>query len=378
MRAGMQLDALAGAFDVRLVVLPVAGGGRDTEWAAERAGTVDVLEPAAHEHRAGLVALVRQAEWRQRLAACEPLPHAATVAGPALAGTILDRLALPAPAPVHALRAYLAPLGVAVAEASDAPKLTVDLDDDDETLLRSGGAEEEADAYARLLECFGPTFAWASLASAFDAAAVASRRPVRTVVVPNAIGIVHAPRRRREADGAVRLLFVGNLTYGPNAEAARMLAGDVLPRVRARVSQDVRVEIVGDFAATGPVADLAAIEGVELLGHVPELAALYARADVVVVPLLHASGTRIKILEAFAHEVPVVSTTAGASGLDAVDGRDLLIGDDADEIAEAVARLLTEPEQAADLARSARHLVQTTYAPDIVGRRLVELIREAR
>jgi glycosyltransferase involved in cell wall biosynthesis len=375
MRAGQQLEALGRAFAVRLLVVAVAGGARDTGWAREHADAVEVLDPGelGGARSAGIAALVGRAEWRRLLAACDPLPHAAAAASPALAGAIVDRLGLDAPAPLHALRAYLAPLAAAVADAIRAPSSTIDLDDDDEQLLRAAGAEDEARAYGRLLDCFGPRFAWASLASPDEAAAVADRRGLRTVVVPNVVPVRPAPRKR--SGNAAALLFVGNLTYEPNVEAAVLLARDVLPRVRERGSPDARVDLIGAFDPAGPVAGLGALAGVHVHGFVRDLAPAYARADVVVVPLGRASGTRIKVLEAFAYGVPVVSTVAGIAGIDAAHGSHLLIADGPDDLAAAVAQLLAEPSLGERLVREARQLVQTRYAPEDVGRRLVELVR---
>ncbi len=75
----------------------------------------------------------------------------------------------------------------------------------------------------------------------------------------------------------------------------------------------------------------------------PDIATELARADLVVVPVRYGSGTRLKILEAFAQRMPVVSTTLGAEGLGAEDGVHLLLGDTAPALAEACARLLREP-----------------------------------
>jgi glycosyltransferase involved in cell wall biosynthesis len=81
-----------------------------------------------------------------------------------------------------------------------------------------------------------------------------------------------------------------------------------------------------------------------VVGPVPDIAAELGRADVVVVPVRFGSGTRVKILEAFAHKIPVVSTSLGAEGLGAVDGRHLLVAPSAQGLGTACARLLIEPD----------------------------------
>jgi glycosyltransferase involved in cell wall biosynthesis len=75
---------------------------------------------------------------------------------------------------------------------------------------------------------------------------------------------------------------------------------------------------------------------VTLTGQVPDITDELARADIVIIPLRYGSGTRVKILEAFAHRIPVVSTTMGAEGLEVEPGTHLLVADDPDAIARPV------------------------------------------
>ena len=133
------------------------------------------------------------------------------------------------------------------------------------------------------------------------------------------------------------VVFQGTLRYSPNADAARFLVEDVGPRLRALVP-DARIRLVG--VAPPALARLAHPPAVTLTGQVPDITAELARADVVVIPLRYGSGTRVKILEAFAHRIPVVSTSLGAEGLDVVAGKQLLVADDAEGIAQACASVL--------------------------------------
>jgi glycosyltransferase involved in cell wall biosynthesis len=375
MRAGAQLRALGGRYDVRVVVVPVAGGPAVTAWADGFASSAATVRPGdAAEVRSGSARLVADAAWRERLLRAQPFPAPVTYASPVLAATVCAAAGDPAGARVHAIRASLAPLAVAVAERLGAPWATLDLDDDDEHLLAQEGRPEEAAAYGRILETFGPEFAWVSLASEADAAHVARRRGLRTVVIPNSVTL---PAERRDRPGRLgdtdSLLFVGNLTYAPNIEAAELLAGEILPRVRALVGREVALELVGRYEPGGAVAALAAGDGVTAHGHVDDLAGAYARADAVVVPLLRGSGTRIKLLEALAAGVPAVTTPVGAAGLDAEDGTHLLIAEGSDALASAVARVLLDGSLAGALAREGRAFVERSFSSEVVGRRLTEL-----
>jgi glycosyltransferase involved in cell wall biosynthesis len=106
-----------------------------------------------------------------------------------------------------------------------------------------------------------------------------------------------------------------------------------------------------------------AATGVELIADPPDMGPLYRSAAVTVVPLLSGGGTRIKILEAFAHGVPVVSTTVGAEGLDVVDGRHVLIADGADELAANICRLVESISERERLVAAGHALLAERYLP---------------
>jgi glycosyltransferase involved in cell wall biosynthesis len=374
MRVGAQLQALGERYDVRVVVVPVAGGSLDTAWAERSAASVRVVLPGDEAGlRAGSARLVGDAAWRERLRRSQPFPPAVTYASPALASPVAHAADGMRGARVHAVRAYLAPLAVAVAEQLGAPWATLDLDDDDEHLLDRQGNRNDARAYGRILETFGPEFAWLSLAAPEDAARVADRHGLRTVVIPNSVSLPATAGGSRTQSGRPSLLFVGNLTYAPNVEAAEQLVAEILPRVRGLVGQEVVVDLVGAFDPTGPVGALAAHDGVAVRGYVDDLEDCYARADLVVVPLSQGAGTRIKLLEALAAGVPVVTTTIGAAGLGAEHGRHLLIADGAQPLATAVARILLDEALAADLARDGRSLVEERFSSSVVGQQLTAL-----
>ena len=376
MRAGVQLRALSDLCDVHVVVVPVAGGSADTSWPERHGASVSVVLPDADDVRAGATRLMADPVWRERFQRSAPFPRAVTYAGPALAAAVVAAAGAEG-ARVHALRIYLAPLAVAVAELLGAPPATIDLDDDDEHLMDAEGRHEEARAYGRILTTFGGEFRWLSLASAEDAARIADRHGVPTTVVPNAVTVPPGIAGRSRANGGRRtLLLVGNLTYAPNVEAAEQLVREILPRVRTLVGGEVTVELAGVFEPGGPIEGLRSAGGVEVRGYVDDLAGAYARADVAVVPLARGAGTRIKLLEALAAGVPAVTTTAGAAGLAAENERHLLIADDADGLAAAVARVLLDEELASALVRDGRAFVEQRFSTAVVSERLRALMPE--
>ncbi|MDP8927185.1 MAG: glycosyltransferase family 4 protein, partial [Actinomycetota bacterium] len=95
--------------------------------------------------------------------------------------------------------------------------------------------------------------------------------------------------------------------------------------------------------------------------------------DIVVVPLRYASGTRIKILEAFVHERAVISTSIGAEGIDARDGRHLLVRDRVEDLAAACVHLLRNQQVRSSLAARGRELFSDRYAPEVLADRVAAI-----
>ncbi len=154
------------------------------------------------------------------------------------------------------------------------------------------------------------------------------------------------------------ILFQGSLNYAPNMDAADWFVREIVPRVLERVP-GATVRLVG--RPTPGVERLEQPPRVTVVGRVADMDPELERADLVVVPLRYGSGTRVKILEAFAHRIPVVSTTIGAEGLGAVDGVHLLVADDPEAFAERCGRLLTDVDLRARLVDAAEQLFEERY-----------------
>jgi len=200
-------------------------------------------------------------------------------------------------------------------------------------------------SYARLEREWLPQFDLVLVASENDRQRI--EHP-NVVVFPNALPELARPEVREENC----IAFSGNLEYHPNVEAVRWFQQAIWPSVRREFLQ-LEWRLIG----RSPEAVMGIVgrdDRIRLTGPVNDAVAALGRAKLAVVPLRSGSGTRFKILEAWAAGRAVVSTTLGAEGLDARDGEHLVIADDAEMFATAIARLLQDDALRARLGSAGR------------------------
>jgi glycosyltransferase involved in cell wall biosynthesis len=189
-----------------------------------------------------------------------------------------------------------------------------------------------------------------------DAALVEGIVPdARVSVYPNALPYVAPPPRAERQE----VTFSGNLEYPPNIRAVQFFHDKIWPALQSRWPE-LRWKILSKNP--GPIRGLAARDPhIELTGYVEDAVAALAQSQVAVVPVLAGSGTRIKILEAWAARTPVVSTTIGAEGLEGRDREHLLLADDPESFTAAVSELLALPDDRARIGAAGRRLYEEQY-----------------
>lgn len=193
-------------------------------------------------------------------------------------------------------------------------------------------------------------------------------------VVPNGADTPERPRkdRLRLAGSRPVLLFVGLLGYEPNTEAVEWMVREVMPVILAH-RPDAVLRIVG--RGSERVAWVRGLPGVELVGEVEDVSGELRSADVSVVPIRVGAGTRLKVVEAMANHLPLVTTTVGCEGIDLTDGLDSLIADDPRRFADACLRLMAEPELRQLLSDSAAELFEARYTWEAIGAEVADLAR---
>ncbi len=224
------------------------------------------------------------------------------------------------------------------------------------------GRHRELAAYAQADAVLAVTGADAAvLAAGMAAEQAANRLPAALRALPPVITVPHLhPLPAASPPLAARrdVVFVGYFGHQPNVDAALWLGQEIWPRVAEQLP-DARLKIVGG-GAPAPVRALAS-ESVEVTGQVADLADLLDGARVSVAPLRYGAGLKGKVSQALAAGLPVVTTPVGAEGIPLENGRHALIESTAAELAAAVVRLFSDPEQWARQAAAGRSLVAACY-----------------
>ena len=191
---------------------------------------------------------------------------------------------------------------------------------------------------------------------------------VRTVPIGVDVEYFRPVERNRSSRN---ILSIGTMYWPPNVDAMLYFHREILPIIRERFP-DCTLTIAGQGPAKA-VTSLAADSAVKVTGYVEDVREIARNCGVFVVPLRSGSGVRVKILNALAMGLPVVSTSIGAEGLDVKDRQHLLIADSPQEFAEAVSKLFQDSELACRLGRNGRRLACEKYSWDVVGERLLRV-----
>lgn len=192
----------------------------------------------------------------------------------------------------------------------------------------------------------------------------------RIAVIGNGVDAqYYAPSAAATTAPRHRLLFVGLMSYHANIEAAVWFVQKLWLAIRDKYPQ-LTLTIAGADPSPA-VLHLNQIPGVEVTGTVPDLRPYYQEAFAVIVPLLTGAGTRLKILEAMASGVPIISTALGAEGLSICPGENILIAHSPDDWLQHLDQLAI-PERWASLVLRAHGLIRAKYGWQLIGNLLCD------
>lgn len=174
-------------------------------------------------------------------------------------------------------------------------------------------------------------------------------------------------------EGRRDVMFVGTYQHPPNADAAIFFAREVWPMVREKLP-GARFLVVGS-SVTPEVAALSAEEGVEVVGFVQDLEALMHQVRVSVAPLRYGAGLKGKVASALTAGLPTVATTIAAEGMALTDGRDILIADTPEKLAEAVVRLYSDDMLWRSLSENGFDFARREFSLEANEERVGDLLR---
>jgi sugar transferase (PEP-CTERM/EpsH1 system associated) len=190
----------------------------------------------------------------------------------------------------------------------------------------------------------------------------------RIFVIENGVDAFHYTNQH--SDKADRIVFVGSMDYHANIDGATNFARNVWPMIQQKHS-NLRFTIVGRNPPS-EVTELSSIAGIEVTGSVADVRTYYREALAAVVPLNVGGGSRLKILEAMAAGVPVVSTRLGAEGLDVSDGENILLAESSAQLANGILRVIEAADLCARLVTGGHALVRARYDWSMLGVKLLD------
>lgn len=194
--------------------------------------------------------------------------------------------------------------------------------------------------------------------------------------VPNGVDITmfHKTLAKQYSEIPGRIVFTGSMNYYPNINAALYFARHCWPLIKEQVP-DATWQIVGREPPE-EICALRRLPDVEVTGSVPDVRPYLAQAMVTIAPLQIGGGTRLKILEAFAMQKAMVSTSLGCEGLNVLSQEHLLVADQPEAFAQAVVSLLNNAELRQQLGIAGRNLVENHYSWEQCGKRLLQVVNQ--
>jgi len=191
-------------------------------------------------------------------------------------------------------------------------------------------------------------------------------------VIENGVDCSYYVPHRKTRTGPPRLLFTGTST-ARNMTALHGFVKKVLPLIRSQVP-DVELLVGGNFSAKAQ-AEFAGIPNMRFTGRVDDIRPVFNQCDIFVAPFEKTHGSKLKIAEAMAMEMPIVSTLQGVRGFSLVDGQSVLIASDTQEFAAHTATLLGNPERRFTMGQKAREVALSTIDWQVLGKHLIEIVR---
>ena len=380
MRMGLFLHGLGTIAETDLLVLPLGGLPKNQEQLDRYFKATCKIVPITGREDSLFKLVSRVQDKAQRLEAFRRYGRGSLAA--TLSAAVLADVATATAGQsydiIHVGRSYLAEAALSIKGHA---ARSLDADENDAEMFRRQAALElaagdddqsafhfaEADACDRQQSAVLGKFDLVFASSEREAQSLLPYREGRPlIVVPNA---VIKPKPAPRQDDGRTLLFVGSLGFWPNKEGLQWFVREVWPLLLSQTKHPLRLRIVGRDCPTD-IQRLSNIAGISVHPDVANPDDFYAQATIAIVPLRAGGGTRIKIIEAAMHGVPVVSTRLGAEGLCFEDGREIFLAEGASHLASQISLALENPAHSQALAQRAMTLAQSEYGYEAISHQL--------
>jgi len=193
-------------------------------------------------------------------------------------------------------------------------------------------------------------------------------------VVANGVDVEHFTESRIAKAVNQTILFVGNFKWLPNKDAAKFLVTDIWPKIHQQVPR-AKLWIVGRNP-TSEILDLSNQKNVTVSGEVDDIREAFQKSSVLLAPIRNGRGTKYKVLEAMASQVPVVTTKLGIEGIAAINQSSVLIAETADGLADKTIQVLTDKNLAEKLAANGKKLVYNQYNWQAISKELDQIYQQ--
>ena len=189
-----------------------------------------------------------------------------------------------------------------------------------------------------------------------DRALFPHERRDEILIVPN--GVDHEKYHPMDCEKKYDLVFTGNMSYAPNVNSVEYLANEILPIVW-KTLPDVKMYIAG--ATPDPRVKKCANEKIIVSGWLDDIRTAYAESRVFIAPMRIGTGLQNKLLEAMSMRLPAITSPLANASLGAKPNEEILVGSNAEEMAQHIITLLTDKEQADRLAQAGFDFTNRVY-----------------
>ena len=174
--------------------------------------------------------------------------------------------------------------------------------------------------------------------------------------MPN--GVDHEFYTPQECEKKYDIVFTGNMAYAPNINAVEYLANDILPLVWKKLPE-AKMYIAG--ATPDPRVKKVASDRIIISGWLDDMRDAYAQSKIFIAPMRIGTGLQNKLLEAMSMKLPCITTSLANNPLGAEENKEILVGNNEQELAEHIITLLTNKDKADEIAQNGYNFVRRVY-----------------